>query len=446
MSDRLQGIDGPVERTDLRWAALRTSVGLSLLFLVVYSGTSWITSLRSDVGTWMYEWERWIPFVPIMIVPYMSLDLFFVAAPFLCTDREELRTLRRRIAMAILVAGACFLLMPLQLGRPRPEVAGWLGVVWDRFLSFDRPVNLCPSLHIALRTLLVVHYARHTRGLLRVLVHVWFALIGVSTLLTAQHHVIDVAGGFVLAAACFWAISPGTWRAPTEGNPRVGLLYGIGATALGLLALLLRGHGGWALWWPAAVLGLVAAAYLLGPLGPGAAIYRKHDGRLPLATRLLLAPVLLGQWASWTWYAWLRRGPRSEPWDVVVPGLWIGRLLTVDEAHAARRAGATAVLDLTSEFSEPSPLRELPYLNVPLLDLTAPDPCQMAACLAFIDAHAPQGAVLVHCKAGYSRSAAVVATWLLRRGRAADADSALALVREARPRLVVRPEAMAAIR
>ena len=28
----------------------------------------------------------------------------------------------------------------------------------------DKPYNLCPSLHIALRTILAVTYARHTRG------------------------------------------------------------------------------------------------------------------------------------------------------------------------------------------------------------------------------------------------------------------------------------------
>ena len=40
--------------------------------------------MRHDVGTFAFAWERFIPFVPVMVVPYMSIDLFFVAAPFLC--------------------------------------------------------------------------------------------------------------------------------------------------------------------------------------------------------------------------------------------------------------------------------------------------------------------------------------------------------------------------
>ena len=52
-----------------------------------------------------------IPFVPVMILPYMSIDLFFVAAPFLARTRyASCRTLALRIAMAILLAAASFLL------------------------------------------------------------------------------------------------------------------------------------------------------------------------------------------------------------------------------------------------------------------------------------------------------------------------------------------------
>ena len=58
-------------------SALKTSIGLSLLFLIVYGGTNYLTSLRSDVGTWVYEWEKWIPFVPD--VPGLTLLLAHAA-------------------------------------------------------------------------------------------------------------------------------------------------------------------------------------------------------------------------------------------------------------------------------------------------------------------------------------------------------------------------------
>src|SRR6476620_10318703 len=115
--------------------ALAHSVALSLLFMVVYGGTSWITSLRSDVGTWYYAWERYIPFVPIMIVPYMSIDLLFFASPFLCSNQRELSLLSRRIAFGVVVAGLCFLIYPLKLAVDRPVIGGWIGWLWSWFIG-----------------------------------------------------------------------------------------------------------------------------------------------------------------------------------------------------------------------------------------------------------------------------------------------------------------------
>ena len=183
--------------------ALLVSAGLSILFLIVYSGCNWITARRAGVGTFYFEWERRIPFVPFMILPYMSIDLFFVAAPFLCRSERALRIFSRRVMFAIVVSGVCFLLFPLRFAFPRPHADGRLGAIFDWFRGMDAPYNLLPSLHAALMVILADVYLRHTRGFLRAGIIAWFALIAVSPVLTYQHHLIDIAGGFVLAAFCF---------------------------------------------------------------------------------------------------------------------------------------------------------------------------------------------------------------------------------------------------
>src|SRR5207249_1084120 len=132
------------------------------------------------------------------------IDLFFVVAPFLCRSRAELRRFAARITLAIVAAGICFLAFPLRLAVERPAVSGVCGVIFDWFRGVDQPFNLCPSLHIALRSILAATYATHLWGLPKLAARVWFSLIGFSTVLTYQHHVIDVAGGFVLAAVCFY--------------------------------------------------------------------------------------------------------------------------------------------------------------------------------------------------------------------------------------------------
>jgi hypothetical protein len=55
----------------------------------------------------------------------------------------------------------------------------------------------------------------------------------------------------------------------------------------------------------------------------------------------------------------------------------------------------------------------LHYKNIPVLDLTAPTPEQLVEAVRFMTEHAATGTVYVHCKVGYSRSAAAVAAWLL---------------------------------
>ena len=85
----------------------------------------------------------------------------------------------------------------------------------------------------------------------------------------------------------------------------------------------------------------------------------------------------------------------------LTPRLWIGRRLSDGEATEAVRQGVAAVLDLTAEFSEAKPFREVQYLNVPILDLTAPMPEQLKRCLDFIAENAA-GIVYIHCKIGYS--------------------------------------------
>jgi protein-tyrosine phosphatase len=56
-----------------------------------------------------------------------------------------------------------------------------------------------------------------------------------------------------------------------------------------------------------------------------------------------------------------------------------------------------------------------------------------------------KGVVYVHCKIGYSRSAAVVGAYLLACQECRTAEEAVARLREVRPTIIIRPEAMEAL-
>ncbi len=202
------------------WQAALWLALLGPTFFVVYGWCNAFTSHRADVGSFFFEWERRIPFVPAMIVPYMSIDLFFAGSFFLCRDKVTLRTLALRILLAIGLSAAGFLLFPLRYGWPRPAVHGWFGALFAPLNAFDQPYNLCPSLHISLRAILWRVYGPATRAWpwLWGTAGTWFALIGLSTLLVYQHHIIDLVGGYLVAHLCFLVV-----RDRIKANPATNL-------------------------------------------------------------------------------------------------------------------------------------------------------------------------------------------------------------------------------
>ena len=400
----------PPEGRTTNWAeAFLLSVALSLLFVFVYGRCNALASHRQNVNTWFFVWELRIPFVPTLILPYMSIDLFFVASFFLCADKIELRTHSRRIAVAILVAGAAFVMFPLTTGYSRPEVSGWTRHLFEFLWAFDKPHNLVPSLHIALASLLWPVYAQHTRGAARWLVHIWFVLMVASPLFTWQHHVLDIATGALLGQVCLFAFPEARERAlvrSESANFRVARYYAAGSAVFAFLAIALGASLNlwfWLLLWPAVSLALIATAYARA----SSSIFRKTNGRLPISTRVVLAPYLLGAILSRLIYRLNR-----APWIETAPGVYCGRLLTKREALAMRSMGITGVLDMTAEHSETREFQKLDYLNIPVLDLTQPSREQLDAATAFITKHARLGGVYVHCALGVSRSIGAVVAYI----------------------------------
>jgi predicted protein tyrosine phosphatase len=154
----------------------------------------------------------------------------------------------------------------------------------------------------------------------------------------------------------------------------------------------------------------------------------------------VLGPCLLGQHLSLLYYR-----SRCRSWDEVTPRIWIGGKLGSRSANKALCSGVASVLDLSAEFSEAKPFRKINYRNIPVLDLTAPTQAQLAEMGEFISNHSRNGAVYVHCKIGYSRSAAAVAAYLIMSGKANTAEEAFAIIRRVRPSVVIRPEVISAL-
>lgn len=410
---------------------------LGPLFFASYGFANWFTGQREDVTSLVFAWEPQIPLWPWTIVPYWSIDLLYGLSFLLPACRREMDRHALRLLAAQVICVACFLLWPLRFTFERPPLDGTFGLMFDVLMGFDKPFNQAPSLHITLLVIIWAMFANHTRGLFwRGLLHGWMALIGISVLTTWQHHFIDLPTGALAGFVCLWLL-PLQGATPLKqirlaSDPRrwrLALRYGLGATLCAVLAVKLSGAWLW-LFWPAVALAMVALNYLL--FGAGG-FQKQADGRLSPAATVLLAPYLLGAWINSRLWTFRKPAPSQ-----VVEGIDLGRLPAMGDL-----GGYAALVDLCAEL----PLQHTPqhYCSLPSLDLVAPDAltCQRAA--EAIENLRHKGPVLVCCALGYSRSATAVAAWLLYSGRCQSVDAAVALIRQARPQVVLGPQHLATL-
>lgn len=397
---------------------------LAPFFFLTYGQVNHFTAGRENVGHIVFSWEQHIPFVPLTILPYWSLDLLYGLSLFVCTSLHEQRRLVCRLVLASLIACIGFLLFPLQFTFSRPEMSGLAGWLFAQLEQFDLPYNQSPSLHIILCWLLWRHFNRHLTGIWQTLNSGWFLLIAVSVVTTWQHHVIDVLTGFAVGIIIDWLIpEQGHWRWLTPDSKRRTLAWRYFCGAL--LCLVGSLLTSW-LWWPILALTIVALAY--GVLGVNA-LQKQDNGQLTQATWWLLLPWRLGMALSRQRYS--RHLPES---NALSDGVYLG-------FYPQRPPAQHAVLDLTSEFPRSSATRTVAYSCVPMLDLVNPCATDLQkAVYALEQLRQAHGSVLVHCALGLSRSALVAAAWLLQHRPELTVEQAVAHVRNARPPVVFTPD------
>jgi len=194
------------------WAHLRYALVLSfvntLWFVLVYGGMDALTARRSFRVPVHFPAELAIPFVPAMTLFYMSIYLLFWMAPFVLRTRREFRALVITLAFAIFCGGIGFLLFPANLAfaQPREEELGiWAGM-FHLADKLNLTYNLLPSLHVAFAVICVAVFSARASVAGKVLLWIWAAMVAASTVLIHQHHLLDVATGWLLALVCVKSI------------------------------------------------------------------------------------------------------------------------------------------------------------------------------------------------------------------------------------------------
>ena len=145
-----------------------------------------------------------IPLMPAWSLIYGALYVFLIALPVFVV-REEAR-LRRTVWAYLSVwitAYVCFLAYPTVAPRPE-EVAGRGFGAWGLRLLYgmDPPYNCLPSLHVAHSFVSALACLRVHR-VVGIVATFSASLVGLSTLFTKQHYVLDVLAGVLLAVVAY---------------------------------------------------------------------------------------------------------------------------------------------------------------------------------------------------------------------------------------------------
>ena len=182
--------------------------------------------------------------------------------------------------------------------------------------------------------------------------------------------------------------------------------------------------GGWGLvlLWPAMAFAAVGAGYC----GLGPAVFGKRTtGKTSPVALVVLLPYFLITWSIWhVWRLFFGSPASAQLTDLVS----IGRRLLPGEFPVP----VTVVIDLTCEFYRSRPPGSgTGYLCLPILDAQTPHYDDLMEVVERI-AKATRP-TYVHCANGRGRTALVAASMLLVTGKAPDAETALAAIRELRP-------------
>lgn len=247
-----------------------------------------------------------IPFIPLMIVPYSWSIILFCASFFMVKTPAQLSLLTRKLILATLFACVVFYVFPAKFSFERPTVSGWTRYGYQFLQITDKPFNQLPSLHVAYAVLLGTSLWQLSKSALyRLTLCCICSLIVVSTILTYQHHLLDIAGGLLLAALVLGIIN--------KLRNNLVLKYLVVAIS-GFLILSIAGfmlnrsvassifaglYSVVATYWALSFSSLAWAYQYPNPPRDKRWFAKDEQGRLRLSTWLTFAPLLLGYRLMW---------------------------------------------------------------------------------------------------------------------------------------------------
>lgn len=424
---------------------------LAPFFFLSYGFSNQYAANLTNVPFIVFEWEKLIPLWPWTIVPYWSIDLFYGLSLLLCWNKFELKQHVLRLLSAQIISITCFFIYPLKFTFERPELTGFFGLWFDVLMGFDKPFNQAPSLHIVLLVILWDFFRRHVDGYWKSIVDIWSLLIGLSVLTTWQHHFIDIPTGLIVGALCLWLFplhvpSPfnkDKLQVLTPKHLKLGSFYFIGSLFLTVIAYIFKGSFLWLLY-PALSLSLVAMAYFF--VRPHF-FQKSSTGCISAGAWILFMPYFIFAWLnSRIWTA-------KHPEDSFIieqsnTKIYLGRIPNCQKSQDyILKFDCCAELALLSQniaLANNTVLYQS-YFSLDLIPLQANqlqqavDRFDQLFQQMNLDA-AKKRNLLIFCALGYSRSSAILCSWLIKNQHAHTVNDAVEMIQKARPWVVLKEE------
>jgi membrane-associated phospholipid phosphatase len=375
----------------------------SVIFILVYNYAAWHTSKLDRVPSFVFDFEKWIPFISWTIIPYMTSGLFFCTVFFFCSNKEELQVLTKRILFVTITAGICFILFPLKFSLLKPEINKSIFNYPFQFLNtFDSSFNQAPSLHIAYTFIFWTIFKDLKKW--RIFSAVWLILLGVSTLTTYQHHFIDVITGIILAHVSF-IVLPYQKNNFLYRNFHVANFYFLFGYSFVLLSLLSARYFG-ELWlillWPALVMLFTGYHYQKNDVH----FLKDKNGNIAAYKKIFYFPYLLLYWIFWRFFR-----KNKKPVEIA-DSIYISSRPDDQDLKWFKIDENTFVYDLSAEMEEVTAIKEgAAYFSIPFLDIGTLDINKTKKIISEITEKYQQlpknGKILIHCTMGYTRSSVI---------------------------------------
>jgi membrane-associated phospholipid phosphatase len=177
---------------------LRCAVLITLYAALTYGTTNALAHARGTTTCIALPWEMHLPLVTWLVVPYLLVDCMVALSALWTVSHGQLRNLMRRLFWLFTVGNLIFLVWPLRCDFPRTIPDDWTAPLFHLLHFSDLPYNQAPSLHIAEAVVIApVYLARWPHPAVRTAFLAVIVLGSAGTVLTYQHHVLDVVTGLI---------------------------------------------------------------------------------------------------------------------------------------------------------------------------------------------------------------------------------------------------------